>query len=120
MSRGGGEWPPLKKSTIARRRKGKGGGRTAAILINTGLLYATLAPSPSGAWIEEDTPTGVRFGYGGPTKHGDGKVTIADIASFHQEGAGKLPVRKVIAEPDKATLELMTRRINEWLQKQIQ
>jgi hypothetical protein len=49
-------------------------------------------------------------------KHGDGgQATLADIASFHQTGAGRLPKRVIIAEPDADTLALMTRRINEWL-----
>lgn len=129
LSRGGGEWPDLKRATkLARRgaRKAERAARKdptktppkASILIDKGLLFAALAPTAGtgqGA-LEQVTTKGIRLGYGGPMKHGDsGEVTLADIASFHQMGVGHLPKRVIIAEPDNVTLALMTRKINEWL-----
>ena len=92
--------------------------RAASILIDTGLLFGVLAPSPSPGWLEDDTSSGFRFGYGGPTRHPDGGPTLADIASFHQSGSTYLPRRRIIVEPDSTTLNLLTRRITEWLEKQ--
>lgn len=112
---GGGEWAPLRPSTIARRRK-----NSSSILINNGLLFAALAPNPTAAWLEEESLNGFRFGYGGPSKYPEGTASLADIASFHQGGAGNLPVRRLIVEPDTETLDILTRRITEWLQRQTQ
>jgi hypothetical protein len=113
LSRGGGEWPPLAESTIARRRK-----RSSSILYDKGLLFAALAPSlnAGGGAYEQVTSTGVRLGYGGPMKYeGEGKVTLADIASFHQTGSDRLPQRKIIVEPDQATMNIMIRELDKWL-----
>lgn len=126
LSRGGGEWPGLSRRTLLARRGARkaasksddGEPPKASILIDKGILFAALAPTAGvgqGA-LEQVTTKGIRLGYGGPMKHGDGgQATLADIASFHQTGAGRLPKRVIIAEPDADTLALMTRRINEWL-----
>jgi hypothetical protein len=103
LSRGGGEWPPLAPSTIKARRKGKGKGKPA-ILRDVGLLYNALSPTlNSPGAINERVPFGVRVGYGGPMRHGEGRATIADIASYHQRGVGRLPQRKIIVPPDGST-----------------
>lgn len=109
-SKGGGDWAPLAASTIARRRKGKGKG-TIAILRNTGLLFAALAPvfaNKPGAF-EKYGMLSVTVGYGGPQKHPGSSVTIADIASFHQVGGPNLPQRKIIVPPDADTLDGMSK-----------
>ena len=112
-SRGGGNWPPLKPSTIKRRRKGRGRyGMSAAILRDTGTLFNALTPEFTGkpGAIEERIPYGIRIGYGGPgqyTKKYGGVATIADIASFHQVGAGYLPKREIIVPPSEHVLSLM-------------
>lgn len=143
LSRGGGEWAPLKPATIRRRRTGRGEyhlGRTrgaalqklkrmargaegddgktiriqkriaavlgnVAILRDTGALFAALQPTldTSTAAIEEIVQRGIRVGYGGPHRHPKGKATIADIAAFHDTGAGRLPKRQIIVDPDAAT-----------------
>lgn len=113
LSRGGGSWPPLAPSTIARRRK-----KSSSILYDKGLLIAALAPSlnPGAGAYEQITPKGVRVGYGGPMKYEDsGQVTLADIASFHQSGNDKLPQRKIIVEPDQRTKDIMVRELDKWL-----
>lgn len=101
FSKGGGDWPPIK-------RPHKRGGTT--ILRDTGTMFAALAPSviAKPGSITEDIPFGIRVGYGGPMKHPSGSATIADIASFHQVGAGNLPVRKTIVPPDDKTLKAMS------------
>lgn len=115
LSRGGGEWKSLSQRTKNARRGGKKKGATFAILIDTGLLFNVLNPVLAPGAIQETRGSAVRLGFGGPSAYPDGKATIADIASFHQFGAGKLPKREIIVEPDRVTLELMTRKVNEWL-----
>lgn len=111
-SKGGGDWKPLAESTQRRRRKArkghasrKRGGsatRVFAILRDTGTLFAALTPAfaRKPGQLQEDIPFGVRVGYGGPHKHPGNLASIADIAHFHQIGAGNLPVRKIIVPPD--------------------
>jgi len=109
FSKGGGDWPQLAASTLARRRKGKrpkGKGTVeavkASILRDMGILFAVLAPVFSGkpGALQEHIPFGIRVGFGGPHKHGSGgNATIADIASFHNDGAGHLPKREIIVAP---------------------
>lgn len=111
-SKGGGDWKPLAESTQRRRRKArkghasrKSGGSAArvfAILRDTGTLFAALTPAFASkpGQLQEDIPFGVRVGYGGPAGHPGSAATIADIAHFHQIGAGHLPVREIIIPPD--------------------
>lgn len=111
FSKGGGNWRPLSKRTLAGRRKGKGVGLVAAILRDTGTLMAALQPTftrKPGA-LERNIPFGVRVGFGGPAKHKGGKATIADIASFHQEGKGSLPKREIIVSPSSKVITAMAR-----------
>jgi hypothetical protein len=119
FSRGSGDWPPLKPSTIARRRKGTGVG-TVAILIDTGTLFAGLDPSlktEKGA-IQKDIRNGIRVGYGGSARHEKGGGTIAAIASYHQAGGGRLPKREIIVKPDSATIAKMAKLMRDAIEKE--
>jgi hypothetical protein len=52
----------------------------------------------------------VKTGFGGPAAHPQDKATIADIASFHNEGAPPhLPQRKIIVLPTPELLNLMSK-----------
>lgn len=117
LSRGvGGEWPALKPATIARRRKGKGPGSAASILIDSGTMFAALDPQVQrpGA-LEDPLRNGIRVGFGGPDRHPTGDATIADIAGFHQLGAGTLPKREIIVEPPTIVTEAMAMDVtNYW------
>lgn len=117
-SRGGGGWPPLAASTI-RRRRGKRS--KVAILIDTGTLFRALDPvfNRKPGQIQEDIPFGVRVGYGGPGQHPSGKLTVADIAEFHQKGGGHLPQRKIIVPPDANTTAAMRRDMERALKRMI-
>ncbi len=100
-SRGGGNWPPLKAATMARRRRG---GASAAILRDTGTLFRALTPGNPGnlfEFIRGGVRGGVRVGFGGAARHPAGKATISDIARFHNSGEGRLPKRQIIYEPNK-------------------
>ena len=72
-------------------------------------MFAALNPvwSRKPGALQEDISFGVRVGYGGPSKHPGGKASIADIAGFHDSGAGNLPERKIIVVPDTRTLDAM-------------
>lgn len=116
FSRGGGNWRDLSPATKkARRGNKKAKSRTFAILRDTGTLFAALNPVFSGApgALQEAIPFGIRVGYGGPQTYqkGAGKgATIADVASFHQNGAEpRLPKREIIVAPDDSLLELMSK-----------
>jgi len=103
QSRGAGEWLPL----IRGRRRGSR--RRAAILRDTDMLFGALSPSFSGSPGQHEERRGfsIIVGYGGPARHPGSSVSVADIASFHQVGAGFLPVRKIIVAPDGRTLQSM-------------
>ena len=104
FSRGGGNWRKLK------RKRKRGALANVAILRDTGTLFAALQPvfQNSPGAIEEDIQFGIRVGYGGPHRHpSGGRASIADIASFHQTGAGYLPTRTIIVKPDAATTAAM-------------
>lgn len=130
-SKGGGDWEPLAASTLRARRKGKQGtnklGGTvarrnkagklvdkagkfvtavnAAILRDTGVLFAALRPTfGQPGQVEEVTEFGVRVGFGGTAQHPGGGATIAEIAAFHQFGTGRMPARPILVDPDAATL----------------
>ena len=100
QSSGGGRWPALDPATVARRRKE---GVGAKILRDTGTLLAALTiGAPGNVFkLEKD---GCLFGFGGPARHPGGKARIADIARFHDSGAGTLPQRQIIVPPDAATI----------------
>lgn len=87
------------------------GNANVAILRDTGTLFNALSPAFHGApgAIEQEIPGGIRVGYGGPHRYsGKGsKASIADIASFHQEGAGHLPIRQIIVAPPQAVVDAM-------------
>jgi len=119
FSKGGGKWPPLSQRTLKARRKGKGSG-TPAILRDKGLLFTALSPAFANipGQLNKTIPFGVEVGYGGPAAHGSGgKATIADIASFHQVGAGYLPIRTVIESPSRSTISDMAADMQRALKK---
>ena len=99
-SRGQGNWPALKPSTVRRRRKG-----SKVILRDLGLLFAVVSPTFPGPGSITERVNGrtIRLGYGGGDRHGKSQVTIAEIAEFHQNGGGNLPQRKIIVPPDNKT-----------------
>ncbi len=108
FSKGGGDWPDLAPSTKRRRRKGGTSGRFS-ILRDTSILFGALDirfHNQPGA-LEEKIPFGVRVGFGGPARHPDGEVTIADLANIHQKGLGVVPEREIIVEPNQVTVEGM-------------
>lgn len=107
----------IKKAKLSFKKNKSLKGRKFAILRDTGTLFAALSPTFTNkpGSIEENIPGGIRVGYGGTHSYpkgkgkgkGKSKATIADIASFHQEGKGRLPVRKIIVPPTKPIIDAM-------------
>jgi hypothetical protein len=122
FSRGKGTWPPLAPSTIARRRKGRGRRRDAqgraigkrarvvAILRDTGTLFAALDVhfTRNPGQLQKDLPHGVQVGFGGPGKHPKAPMSVADLASIHHFGLGRVPARPIIVDPPNKVLNQMS------------
>lgn len=114
-ARGGGQWAPLAASTMRARRgpsranKKRGGPRKFSILINTGLLRASLTGGNAGnvfQSLQVGGKYGIRVGIGGNARglvrKGNqlvpAKATLGQIARWHNDGAGRLP-KRIIAQP---------------------
>lgn len=96
FSKGGGDWAPLKS-------------RRGSILRDTSTMFNTMAPiisAPAGS-INKLIKDGIEVGFSGSQTHKSGKATIAQIAFWHQTGAGNNPERKIIVPPDANTLDAM-------------
>ena len=105
-SEGETKWRQRALATLKARRKGRRTAGSPKILQDKGLLLGGLTVGASGNLVKP-IRGGVRFGFGGPAKHGKGKATIADIARFHQKGGRRLPQRKIIVDPDSKTIKGM-------------
>lgn len=102
MSRGG--WTPLRPATLARKAAL---GLLMLILRATDRMFQAFSPefARKPGKVSQDVPFGVRVGFGPGMRypHDRGGPTMASIAMWHQTGAGRLPVRKIIVPPDTAT-----------------
>lgn len=105
-SSGGGDWPKLKSTTMKARRSGTRKGKGVQILRDTGTVHAALSIGAKGNHFQL-LRDGCEFGFGGTAAHPEGHASIADIARFHDQGAGHLPKRQIIVEPDAATVAAM-------------
>lgn len=106
LSRGGGDWPALSSATLAGRRKGGGG---AAILRDTGAMFAALNPQLGSGGMMRTTPIqplGFKADLSSATTYKDG-ATLSDVASYHHYGEGRLPKREILVEPDREAIESM-------------
>jgi hypothetical protein len=100
-SRGGGTWQALSIATVAGRRQGGGSG-SAAILRDTGTLFGALGSSNAPGALEKHDTDVVFVGYKEGSQHSSG-ISIAQLARWHQTGAGNLPSREIVVEPDNRT-----------------
>ncbi len=83
----GSPWKDILPATKRARRKGRRKGARPLILRDTGtLLNALTIGSPGNLF--QTVPGGIVVGFGGPARHPEGRATIADIAGFHDKGAG--------------------------------
>lgn len=113
-SKGGGSWPALAPSTIAGRRK-----QSDTILRDTGTLFASLTPvwnAPPGT-TNKLIEGGVQIAFGGNSQHPSGLATVAEIASYHHFGGGRLPKREILIAPDNDVLTDCASYLEEWLKR---
>ncbi len=129
FSKGGGDWPKLKDSTVRRRRKGgkkrggvsravsrlTGGGKVA-MLADTGVLKGGLTVGRSGNLFRR-TSGGIRVGFGGLASHPGSKLTIRQLAIIHDQGVPEknIPQRQILVKPDRR----LRRRMNADLKKML-
>ncbi len=110
-SRGGGDWRPLKPETIA--TKG-----SSAILVDTRALRQAL-----GASIEVVVKTEPRLTViaklKGRRRHRRAKMAVADLATIHHFGLGRVPQRKILIQPDRKTSSQMSAAIVRGIKKSI-
>ena len=113
---GGGDWKPLSKATIQRRRKGKGTGSDRILIDTAGLLHAVGTMTHVGA---KNTINGSYITVGFSSASHDGGETYNTIAALHQNGGwtiigGKkvfVPQRKILVPPDNEQRQLLTRTV---------
>jgi hypothetical protein len=99
-AKGGGGWPPLAPSTLRGKRPDPG------ILIRSGRLLRSLnLASPD--HVRRVTASGLRIGSSVP------------YLRFHETGAGRLPVRRVIVPPDAPTRAKMDAELDRGVQKMV-
>lgn len=101
---GGGDWPKLKRATVARRRK-----RSNRILIDTATMLGGFDPEFIGkpGQVEKSINFGIRVGVGGPAMH-PGGINMGQLYRIHHLGLGRVPPRTLIVSPDSATVAGMT------------
>ena len=128
-SRGKGDWAPLKETTVHRRRKPAKVSQNqeqvelqkhfqqAAILVDTGMLRASLNPNvenASGSYqkITLGEPSILEVGIGGSAPHSkkskkrkssSNPITVAELAVIHHFGTRTIPARPIVVPPDEAT-----------------
>ena len=102
-SSGGGDWTPLKPSTIS--RKGHD-----AILIDTYTLRNALDPrSMVSSGLVSAGRSGYRIGIQDGIPHPRSKLSVSQLASVHQQGLGRVPARAIIVEPSWTTKHKMAK-----------
>lgn len=94
----GERWPPLAESTLEGRRKE---GKDAAILRNTGLLFAAVANLKAMITVSGGRVV-VKFKMDSPARYPKGSASVGDIANFHQKGGPHLPRRIILAQIQQA------------------
>ena len=101
FSRGGGNWPPIKPGTAARKGHDD-------ILVDTLLMYEQLDPTIQGFHnVQQGSgPFQATVTFGGNAHYPDG-TSVQTVMGYHQTGAGNLPVRRILVPPDNATKKEM-------------
>lgn len=101
QSKGGGEWPKLK----TKRKRNKDANKQL-ILRDTGFLLQSLSMGVAGNYFDANINS-VTVGFDKVPHAGDNDATLREIAVYHNEGAGNLPQREILVEPDAATQKRM-------------
>jgi hypothetical protein len=124
FSRGGGDWKQTARSransTVKRKgRKIKGADgrlRNAFILRKTHTLFKAWSPvwrNLPGQYqriTEDSVEVGVKGG-----RHPEAPFSVGRLASIHNFGEGNMPKRQMMVKPNKATTDLMIKRLDKLL-----
>lgn len=126
QSQGGGDWPPLARSTVlarrgrrksSRRRKRRTAAQiekavaSAKILRDTGALLGALSVGNRGNRFDRNKG-GVTVGFSKRQKHeGEGRrgLSIGRLAEIHNLGDGRNPQRAILVRPDQSTAAAINR-----------
>ena len=108
LSRGGGSWPPLAPSTVA--RKGHG-----LILRDTDTLYEATQPFFVGkpGQLNQHVPFGIAVGIRPGGAHPTAGMDINELALIHQNGVGSVPARPIIVAPTPVVVNKMADAMND-------
>ena len=113
FSRGGGNWPDLKPGTkAAKTRQGFG----TEILIRTRVLEEQFSPVSRTQIISARQGAVIRFGAG--KTYPDG-TPVEDVIRWHNDGAGNLPVRELLPDPDASVVRDMVKIAEQEMQDEI-
>lgn len=125
-SQGGGDWPPLARSTILGRRSRRQSSRrrkrrsaeqiaktvaSAKILRDTGTLLGALSVGNRGNRFDREKG-GIIVGFSKRQRHeGEGRrgLSIGRLAEIHNMGQGRNPQRAILVRPDQATAAAINR-----------
>lgn len=103
-SSGGGDWPPKRNGQVP-------------ILVQTGTLRDYVVTDGVGAVRRNQTGNGVSLtiGFKGRRRHPTARMSVADLASIHHLGLGRVPARRILAQPSSKARE----QIKNILQKHV-
>jgi len=99
------------QGNVVRTRKAIATAANVTILRNTGTLFRALMAGNPGN-VSDPIPQGIAVGIGGSAVHEGTVQTIGEIARIHQEGLGRVPVRRIVVDPDTDTTERMTGQLD--------
>jgi len=108
-TRGGGSWPPIKKTTASRKGNSN-------ILQDTGKLRKGLQLGAQGNLVRFlAKELAVFYGYS-KSKHSK-NLSFQKLASIHQNGEGHNPKREIFVKPSREALQAMIRATQYALQR---
>lgn len=96
FSVGGGSWPRLRPATARRKRKNRD-----KILVHTRFMRLKLQ---TGVKMLRRGRDAVRFGFDMKATHPDAGMATEELATIHDQGLGGVPRRRILVQPDAATL----------------
>lgn len=75
-----------------------------SILRDTGALFAALTIGSAGNYLRRFR-AGIRYGFANTKHPGRRGPSLAKLAAYHDAGSGHLPQRRILADPDRQTVD---------------
>ena len=121
---GGGNWKPLSPVTLAKRRKGKGGGSDKILIDTKGLIEAVGSMTAIGA---SNYINGSCITVGFSDEAHDGGESYNQVATLHQNGGWTIidghrvfvPQRKILVPPDTKQQKFLAAAVSAEIDKYI-